>query len=94
MATNKIEMAVDLVKNTNQKSDYFGKYYGRAVRVSTLNTRGLSEHISQHLDGGRGGGHPAQAGSVCARARGPGHRREAGRSGNVLPHAGEQEGGC
>ena len=48
MATNKIEMAVDLVKNTNQKSDYFGKYYGRAVRVSTLNTRGLSEHISQH----------------------------------------------
>ena len=48
MATNKIEMAVDLVKNTNQKSDYFGKYYGRAVRVSTLNTRGLSEHIAQH----------------------------------------------
>ena len=48
MATNKIEMAVDLVKNTNQKSDYLGKYYGRAVRVSTLNTRGLSEHIAQH----------------------------------------------
>ena len=48
MATNKIEMHVDLVRNTNQKSDYYGKYYGRAVRTSTLNTRGLSEHISQH----------------------------------------------
>ena len=48
MATNKIEMHVDLVRNTNQKSDYYGKYYGRAVRTSTLNTRGLSEHIAQH----------------------------------------------
>ena len=52
MATNKIEMHVDLVRNTNQKSDYYGKYYGRAVRTSTLNTRGLSEHISQHGSAG------------------------------------------
>lgn len=48
MATNKILMNVDLYKNTNMRSTAFGKYFGRIPRQSTLNTRGLAEHIAHH----------------------------------------------
>lgn len=48
MATNKILMSVDLYKNTNVRSTAYGKYFGRIPRQSTLNTRGLAEHIAHH----------------------------------------------
>ena len=48
MADNKTVLFVDLVKNRNQKSDSFGRYYGRAVRTQTLSTRALARHIADH----------------------------------------------
>jgi predicted histone-like DNA-binding protein len=48
MATNKILMNVDLYKNANGRSASYGKYFGRIPRQSTLNTRGLAEHIAHH----------------------------------------------
>ena len=48
MATNKILMNVDLYKNANERSTSYGKYFGRIPRQSTLNTRGLAEHIAHH----------------------------------------------
>ena len=48
MADNKTVLFVDLVKNSNQKSDNFGRYYGRAVRTQTLSTRALARHIAEH----------------------------------------------
>ena len=48
MADNKTVLFVDLVKNSNQKSDNFGSYYGRAVRTQTLSTRALARHIADH----------------------------------------------
>ena len=48
MADNKTVLFVDLVKNSNQKSDNFGRYYGRAVRTQTLSTRALARHIADH----------------------------------------------
>ena len=48
MATNKIQLKVDLYKVTNEDSKLYGKYLGRAVRQSTLTTRGLAEHIAGH----------------------------------------------
>ena len=46
MADNKTPLRIDLVKNSNQKSDYFGHYYGRVVRVATLSTRAFAQHIA------------------------------------------------
>ena len=48
MADNKTPLRIDLVKNSNQKSDYFGHYYGRVVRVATLSTRAFAQHIADH----------------------------------------------
>ena len=48
MADNKTVLHVDLVKNSNQKSDNFGRYYGRAVHTQTLSTRALANHIAAH----------------------------------------------
>ena len=48
MADNKTPLRIDLVKNSNQKSDYFGHYYGRVVRVATLSTRAFAQHIAEH----------------------------------------------
>ena len=48
MADNKTVLFVDLVKNSNQMSDNFGRYYGRAVRTQTLSTRALARHIADH----------------------------------------------
>ena len=48
MADNKTVLYVDLVKNSNEKSDNFGRYYGRAVHTQTLSTRALAKHIADH----------------------------------------------
>ena len=48
MADNKTPLRIDLVKNSNQKSDYFGHYYGRVARVATLSTRAFAQHIADH----------------------------------------------
>jgi predicted histone-like DNA-binding protein len=34
------------VQNTNELSDYFGKWYGRAVILNAVNTKQLAEEIS------------------------------------------------
>ena len=49
MADNKTPLRIDLVKNSNQKSDYFGHYYGRVVRVATLSTRAFAQHIADPM---------------------------------------------
>ena len=66
------------------------------AHLNAEHSRPVGAHLParQHLDRGHRGGHPAQARHLRAGARGSGRRRQAGRSGNVLPHAGEQEGGC
>ena len=48
MATVKRVVDVDLVPNTNEKSDQFGKYYGRIHYEEPINLRGLCEHIVGH----------------------------------------------
>ena len=48
MATNKISMQYDLKQNSNEDSTAFGKWYPRAVVLSTLNLRGLAAHIAEH----------------------------------------------
>ena len=45
MADNKTPLHIDLVKNSNQKSDYFGHYYGRVVRVATLSSDSRDRYI-------------------------------------------------
>ena len=46
--TNSVEVRVNLRKNTNEKSDQFGKSYPRIDRKRTLSLRGLAKHISDH----------------------------------------------
>ena len=48
MANNKIPLEVNLYQNLNLASKAYCKWYGRVVRRSTLNTRGLCEHIQGH----------------------------------------------
>ena len=48
MASKKIEMQYDLRQNSNENSTVYGKWFPKAVRRSTLNLRGLSDHISEH----------------------------------------------
>ena len=48
MATKQIEMQYDLRQNSNENSTVYGKWYPRAVRRSTLNLKGLAEHIQGH----------------------------------------------
>ena len=48
MATSKIELQYDLKQNNMEGSRAFEKWYPRAVRTTTLNLRGLAEHIQSH----------------------------------------------
>ena len=48
MANNKIPLEINLYQNLNMASKAYCKWYGRVVRRSTLNTRGLCEHIQSH----------------------------------------------
>ena len=48
MVSSKIAMQYDLRQNSNEHSNAFGKWFPRAVVGSTLNLRGLSEHIAEH----------------------------------------------
>ena len=99
MADNKAPLHIDLVKNSNQKSDYFGHYYGRVVRVATLSTRlnaclrTAHRRTRQHLHPGHRDGRAAQAHRLSHRAAGRGQGREARRHRNLLPHGEEREGG-
>ena len=48
MAESKIAMQYDLRQNNITGSASYGKWYAQAVRRSTLNTRGLADHIVSH----------------------------------------------
>ena len=48
MADSKIAMQYDLRQNNLRQSSCFKKWYPRAVRTSTLNTKGLANHIATH----------------------------------------------
>lgn len=48
MAQNKVQLSVDIYQNKVRDSKMYGKWYGKAVRNATLNTRGLAAHIAQH----------------------------------------------
>ena len=48
MADNKIAMQYDLRQNNTTGCASYGKWYAQAVRRSTLNTRGLADHIMSH----------------------------------------------
>ena len=47
MSENKIAMQYDL-RQSNKQNFTYGKWYAQAVRTSTLNTRGLADHIMSH----------------------------------------------
>lgn len=48
MADSKIAMQYDLRQNNTTGCASYGKWYAQAVRRSTLNTRGLADHIMSH----------------------------------------------
>ena len=48
MANVKRTIKIDCVTNSNRKSDYYGKVYGRIHFEEPLNLRGLVEHIMGH----------------------------------------------
>lgn len=48
MATTKIAMQYDLRQSNNSKNASYGKWYPKAVVTSTLNLRGISNHIAEH----------------------------------------------
>lgn len=48
MADVKKTLHIDIFQNVNQKSENYGHFYPRAVRINTLNTRGLAEHMASH----------------------------------------------
>ena len=48
MATNQIEMQYDLRQNSSENSRVYGLWFPRAVRHSTLNLKGLAQHIQGH----------------------------------------------
>lgn len=48
MSDRKIAMQYDLRQNNSRGCASFGKWYAQSVRHSTLNTRGLAEHIASH----------------------------------------------
>ena len=48
MATTKVEMQYDIYQNANEDSTAYGKWYPRAVQLSTLNLKGLANHIQGH----------------------------------------------
>ena len=48
MSNNKIPLEINIYQNKNMESKAYCKWYGRVVRRTTLNTRGLCEHIQGH----------------------------------------------
>lgn len=48
MATNKIAMEYDLVRNNNAESTAYGKWYAQPVVRGTLNLKGFARHIHDH----------------------------------------------
>jgi predicted histone-like DNA-binding protein len=48
MATNKIEMLYNLKQNNIEGSKSYGLWYPKVVHRSTLNLRGLAQHIADH----------------------------------------------
>ena len=46
--SNKVSMLIDLYKNTNTESKYYGCYYGRIFKRNGLNLKGFAKHISEH----------------------------------------------
>ena len=48
MSKNKIPLEINIYQNKNMESKAYCKWYGRVVRRTTLNTRGLCEHIQGH----------------------------------------------
>ena len=46
MATNQVEMRVNMRENTNRKSDQYGQLYPYLDRMGTINQRGLCEQIA------------------------------------------------
>ena len=48
MVDSKITMQYDLRQNNTTGCASYGKWYAQAVRQSTLNTRGLADHIMSH----------------------------------------------
>ncbi len=37
-----------VTQNNNKMSKAYGKYYGRAIHLETMNTRRLAQHIAEH----------------------------------------------
>lgn len=48
MATQNIQMRINLRANTNRKSDYYGHLYPYIDRQGTLDTRGFCKHMTEH----------------------------------------------
>lgn len=48
MATNQIEMQYDLRQNSSENNRAYGLWFPRAIRHSTLNLKGLANHIQGH----------------------------------------------
>ena len=48
MATNKIEMLYNLRQNSMEGSKSYGLWYPKVVQRTTLNLRGLADHIADH----------------------------------------------
>ena len=48
MATQNIQVRINLRKNTNRKSDYYGHLYPYIDRQGTLDTRGFCKHMADH----------------------------------------------
>ena len=48
MATQNIQVRINLRANSNRKSDYYGHLYPYLDRMGTLDTRGFCKHMSDH----------------------------------------------
>ena len=45
---SKLSMLVDVLKNTNTDSKYYGHFYPRIFYRNGLNLKGFAKHISEH----------------------------------------------
>lgn len=48
MASENFSIKVNVLRNKNNASSGYGKWYPRLERKTTLSTRGLAEHIAKH----------------------------------------------